>query len=51
MTTPNTPSMSIDGMNPIAGIAAPADLVVRNAKIYTGDRSNPTASAVAIRDR
>ncbi|MEV7941160.1 amidohydrolase [Kitasatospora sp. NPDC088264] len=43
---------------PVAGIRAghpgeagrAADLVVRNAKVYTGDPSHPRASAVAIRD-
>ncbi|WP_329560552.1 amidohydrolase [Kitasatospora sp. NBC_01266] len=40
---------------PVAGIRAghpdqPADLVVRNAKVYTGDPVRPRASAVAIRD-
>ncbi|MDH6108070.1 putative amidohydrolase YtcJ [Kitasatospora sp. MAP12-15] len=40
---------------PVAGIRAghpdqPADLVVRNARVYTGDPSRPRASAVAIRE-
>ncbi|MEU8928832.1 amidohydrolase [Streptomyces sp. NPDC048409] len=40
---------------PVAGIRAgapqqPADLVLRNAKIFTGDRGNPAATALAVRD-
>ncbi|MGC0319146.1 amidohydrolase [Kitasatospora acidiphila] len=40
---------------PVAGVRAgnpdqAADLVVRNAKVYTGDPARPQASAVAIRD-
>ena len=50
MSTADTPSMSVVGMTPIEGIERPAELVVRNAKIHTGDRARPTASAVAIRD-
>ncbi|HTU86931.1 MAG TPA: amidohydrolase [Solirubrobacteraceae bacterium] len=50
MTAPDTPSMPVTGMNRIDGLDGPADLVVRNAKIYTGDRGRPAASAVAIRD-
>ncbi len=43
-------AMPIGGLRPAAGVSAPADLVVRNAKIYTGDTMRPAASAVAIRD-
>ena len=53
MTTDSTPTMPVAGMQPsdtAATPAAPADLVVRNAKVYTGDPANPSASAVAIRD-
>ncbi|MEU9455047.1 amidohydrolase [Streptomyces sp. NPDC048277] len=39
---------------PVAGIRAgaptqPADLVLRNAKIFTGDRKRPAATALAVR--
>jgi len=50
MTIQATPSMPVDGMNPNPGLQNPADLVVRNAKVYTGDRRQPNAAAVAIRD-
>jgi len=50
MSAPQTPSMPVDGMGAIPGLTDPADLVVRNAKVYTGDRDQATASAVAIRD-
>ncbi|HTT90468.1 MAG TPA: amidohydrolase [Acidimicrobiales bacterium] len=50
MTTASTPSMPVTGMRPVLGTLPPADLVVRNARIYTGDRRRPSASAVAIRD-
>ncbi len=36
------------GLRPAPDTANPADIVVRNARIYTGDRAQPTASAVAI---
>jgi len=50
MSAPDTPSVPVNGMRPIEGLKGPADLVVRNAKIYTGDRRQPTATALAIRD-
>jgi predicted amidohydrolase YtcJ len=50
MTSVVTPSMPVDGMRPLDGVETPAELVVRNAKIYTGDSSCPSAAAVAIRD-
>lgn len=50
MSAADTPSMPVAGMNPIEGLQQPAELVVRNAKIYTGDRARPAATAVAIRD-
>ncbi len=48
MTTTSTPSIPVTGLRPVEGILAPADLVVRDGKIYTGDAHRPTASAVAI---
>jgi predicted amidohydrolase YtcJ len=44
-----TPSMPVVGIRPDASIPQPADLIVRNAKIHTGDPAQPRASAVAIR--
>ncbi|MFD3656751.1 amidohydrolase [Streptomyces sp. NPDC058620] len=41
--------MPVGGLVPLATDDA-ADLVVRNAKIYTGDPGRPKADAVAIRD-
>ncbi|MFJ9952101.1 amidohydrolase [Kitasatospora sp. NPDC091207] len=44
-------SMPVGGTVPAAGPPQhPADLVLRNAKIHTGDRSRPQASALAVRD-
>ncbi len=40
--------MPAAGLRPAPDVANPADVVVRNARIYTGDRPQPTASAVAI---
>ncbi|MEX0428528.1 amidohydrolase [Nocardioides sp. DS6] len=45
-----TPTMPVGGVQPHDGATTPADLVVRNGKIYTGDRDNPTATAAAIKD-
>jgi predicted amidohydrolase YtcJ len=42
--------MPVRGIRPREGIGHPADLVVRNARIHTGDPANPTATAVAVRD-
>ncbi|MBV9048803.1 MAG: amidohydrolase [Solirubrobacterales bacterium] len=50
MSTSDTPNTVATGMTPAEGLERPAELVVRNAKIYTGDRTQPTASAAAIRD-
>src|SRR3954449_1523102 len=44
-----TPSMPVAGIRPDASISRPADLIVRNAKVYTGDPAQSSASAVAIR--
>lgn len=41
-------TMPAAGLRPAPDVANPADIVVRNARIYTGDRAQPTASAVAI---
>jgi predicted amidohydrolase YtcJ len=40
--------MPAAGLRPAPDVANPADIVVRNARIYSGDRAQPTASAVAI---
>jgi predicted amidohydrolase YtcJ len=40
-------TMPVGGLTP-AEVEHPADVVVRNAKIYTGDPERPRASAVAI---
>ena len=42
--------MPVAGIRPRADAGQPATLVVRNAKIFTGDAANPEATAVAIRD-
>ncbi|KJY36510.1 amidohydrolase, partial [Streptomyces sp. NRRL S-495] len=43
--------MPVGGTVPAAGPPQyPADLVLRNAKIHTGDRARPEASALAVRD-
>ncbi|MFI0713342.1 amidohydrolase [Streptomyces inhibens] len=41
--------MPVAGMVPVAGAVEPAELLVRNAKVYTGDPARPEAQAVAIR--
>ncbi len=45
-----TPSMPVAGLQPTAVGEQAADLVVRNARIYTGDRARPAATAVAVKD-
>jgi predicted amidohydrolase YtcJ len=35
-------------VRPGPGVQDPAELVIRNAKVHTGDRRRPAASAVAI---
>ncbi|MFE8945016.1 amidohydrolase [Streptomyces sp. NPDC007856] len=42
-------TMSVAGLPPVSDDHV-ADLVIRNAKLYTGDPTNPQASAVAIKD-
>ena len=42
-------SMPVAGLVPQADSNEPADLVVRNARVFTGDPRRPAASAVAIR--
>ena len=51
MTTPAvTPTMPVGGVRPAPEPpASAASLVIRNAKIYTGDPAHPAASAVAMR--
>jgi hypothetical protein len=41
-------TMPAASLRPAPDVASPADIVVRNARIYTGDRAQPSASAVAI---
>ena len=45
-------SMPVGGIRPASGpnAATPADVIVRNARVHTGDPARPAASAVAIRD-
>ena len=43
-------SMPVAGLVPAERVDDPADLVVRNGRIYTGDSRRPYAGAVAIRD-
>jgi hypothetical protein len=42
--------MPVGGIRPADGGASPADLVIRNGKVYTGDPARGQATAVAIRD-
>ena len=42
------PTMPVAGIVPRPGVTDPADIVVRNAKIYTGDPARPHVTAVAI---
>jgi predicted amidohydrolase YtcJ len=42
--------MPVAGMTPTSGAAEPAELLVRNAKVYTGDRARPEARGIAVRD-
>jgi len=35
------PSMPVTGMSPVPGVESPAELVVRNARAFTGDRAKP----------
>jgi predicted amidohydrolase YtcJ len=44
-------SMPVTGLAPVADAGEPADLVVRNGRVFTGDRRRPAASAVAIGGR
>ena len=43
------PTMPVAGIKPDENAARPADLVLRNARIHTGDARLPAASAVAVR--
>ncbi|WP_172899521.1 amidohydrolase [Micromonospora echinaurantiaca] len=40
--------MPVGGMTPADGTVKPADLLVRNAKVFTGDPRRPEAQAVAV---
>jgi predicted amidohydrolase YtcJ len=44
------PTMPVGGIVPGTDVEHPADIIVRNAKIYTGDPARPAATAVAIKD-
>ena len=46
----SSPTMPVGGVRPHEGVQRPAQLVVRNGRIYTGDPTRPAASAVAITD-
>ena len=50
MGSVSTPAMPVGGIRPFDGAVSPADLVVRNGRIHTGDPAVPSATAVAIRD-
>ena len=51
MNSVSTPAtMPVGGIRPSGDAVSPADLVVRNARIHTGDPAKPSATAVAIRD-
>ncbi|MGK5532130.1 amidohydrolase [Streptomyces sp. URMC 129] len=43
-------SMPVGGITPASPPPAAADLVLRNARIHTGDPRRPAASALAVRD-
>ena len=43
-------TMPVGGIRPYDGVRHPAQLVVRNARVHTGDPARPAASAVAITD-
>jgi predicted amidohydrolase YtcJ len=43
-------SMPVSGIRPSGGVQREASLVIRNARIFTGDPAFPTADAVAVRD-
>ena len=43
-------SMPVAGVVPRLDAEHPADVIVRNAKIYTGDPARPSATAVAVKD-
>jgi predicted amidohydrolase YtcJ len=49
-TTHSWTSMPVAGLVPAERVDDPADLVVRNGRIYTGDPRRPYAGAIAIRD-
>ena len=46
----STETMPVGGVRPFEGVHRPAQLIVRNGRIHTGDPTRPTASAVAITD-
>ncbi|MGV9595483.1 amidohydrolase [Streptosporangium sandarakinum] len=43
-------AMPVDGIIPDPAAREPADLVVRNGRVYTGVVARPTATALAVRD-
>jgi predicted amidohydrolase YtcJ len=48
--THSAATMPVGGLRPNDGAQHPAELIVRNARIHTGDPANPSATAVAIRE-
>jgi predicted amidohydrolase YtcJ len=42
-------TMPVDGIRPDPGAREPADLVVRNGRVYTGVAAQPSAAALAVR--
>ncbi|MGW2059330.1 amidohydrolase [Streptomyces sp. NPDC001937] len=42
--------MPVDGITARPDAREPADLVIRNGRIHTGDTARPTAAALAVRD-
>ncbi|MGJ6969953.1 hypothetical protein ACSDR0_49640 [Streptosporangium sp. G11] len=43
-------AMPVEGIAPDPNAKQPADLVVRNGRVYTQDPARPTAAAIAVRD-
>ncbi|MEU3215672.1 amidohydrolase [Streptomyces sp. NPDC006971] len=42
--------MPVDGVSPAPEAREPADLIIRNGRVFTGDRARPAVSALAVRD-
>ncbi|WP_377273053.1 amidohydrolase [Peterkaempfera sp. SMS 1(5)a] len=43
-------AMPVDGIAPDPSAREPADLVIRNGRVHTGDAARPAAAALAVRD-